>query len=288
MSKKYLFVGNRFYVLEKMIELKLNIVKIFAVENSHLEKELISRKIEYELLPEKSEFIKILSELSFDFLVSNGCPYILPISKLDNGKSFINIHPSLLPDLKGKTPINGALLFNRRHGVTCHYMNDEIDGGDVLSQIEIPLTADVNLDLLYQVSFRMEGLVFEKAYKNGFKVIASINAVEDPIYYSKKLEDRILYFEDGFDIICSKVKAFCSEGQFAILYNNSISYEVIDLTIIENDAVVKLFENHKIENIIYMVYGNQYVLVRLWGRLVQVKIKNTKGLEVGSQFLQSK
>ena len=133
--KRYIFVGNRFYVLEKMLEHKLNIVKIYVPEGSFVEIELKKRQMTYTVLPEKREFIENLLTDDYDVLISNGCPYILPISKLkekNSSKKFINIHPSLLPDLKGKSPINGAVLFGRKHGVTCHYMDirvkDEIAG----------------------------------------------------------------------------------------------------------------------------------------------------------------
>ena len=138
MNCRYVFVGNRFPVLKKMMDLNCTIVKIIAVKNSMLSEKLDENNIKYDLLESKVSLISYLKEADYDILISNGCPYILPISELEDGhKKFINIHPSLLPDLRGKHPINGAILFNHKHGVTCHYMDDGIDTGKIIVQIEI-------------------------------------------------------------------------------------------------------------------------------------------------------
>ena len=72
--KRYIFVGNRFYVLEKMLEHKLNIVKIYVPEGSFVEIELKKRQMTYTVLPEKREFIENLLTDDYDVLISNGCP----------------------------------------------------------------------------------------------------------------------------------------------------------------------------------------------------------------------
>ena len=167
---KFIFIGNRINVLKKMIELKCEIVEIFAVKESFLERELKILNIPYKRIENKVNLVEAIINTEFDCLVSNGCPYILPVSKIKKiNQKFINIHPSLLPDLKGKHPINGALLFERRHGVTCHHMDDGIDTGDIISNIEIPLDSQIELQLLYQLSFKAEAEVFYKAFMSDFK-----------------------------------------------------------------------------------------------------------------------
>lgn len=243
--KKYVFVGNRFYVLKAMMDLNCNIIKIYSVKNSFLSRELDKLNIPYELVESKNELINNLKNLEYDILVSNGCPYILPISKLQDGKKlFINVHPSLLPDLKGKSPINGALLFDRRHGVTCHYMDDGIDTGDIIDQIEID-TKDIRLPLLYRLSFMMEGEVFKKAFSKNFSRINTINDVKSPLYYSRSEQDSILTIGDSSEKIMRKVRAFGIEGQYAkiVLKDNSY-FEIIDANVIENKNVKKLFQNN--------------------------------------------
>lgn len=53
-------------------------------------------------------------------------------------KGCINIHPSLLPDYRGVSPIFWALSRSeKRTGVTVHFMDREIDKGFIISQGEI-------------------------------------------------------------------------------------------------------------------------------------------------------
>lgn len=284
---KFIFVGNRFFVYEKMINMGLDVTTVYAVRDSFLEKELLNRKIPYEILPGKKEFIDLLMSGCYDYLISNGCPYILPISKLADGhKKFINIHPSLLPDMKGKSPINGALLFHRRHGVTCHYMNDGIDSGNVIAQMEIPLTDDVNLDLLYQISFRLEGAVFEKAYQNGFRPSDPICIPKQPIYYSRNEADRIITIHDGWDKAFSKIRAFHLAGQYLYIMHSGKPYEITGATVITNPVVREMYFDDKLENCICAVYSGKYVLAKIWGMLLQFELLDVAGLAVGESLIR--
>lgn len=289
-KRKYVFVGNRFFVLQKMIELKLKIEKIFVVKDSFCQLELEKRAIEFEVLPNnKNTFVDILLSLDFDILVSNGCPFILPISKLANGqKKFINLHPSLLPDLKGKSPINGALLFERKHGVTCHNMDDGIDTGNIIERLEIPIEEEINLDLLYQLSFRAEGIAFMNAYKRNFLPEGSLQSYKDDgkkyIYYSKKIEDKIINYGDSFSEVKRKVKAFSSYGQYAFFYHKEKTYEVESVTLITN-PVADLIFNKRSDNIILCVYGRKFVLVNYNRKICQFTLVNNDGLSEGETFI---
>lgn len=283
-NRKYVFVGNRFYVLDKMRNLGCNFERIFVVKDSFLEKELIKREQEYTLLPKKEDFIRQLAELDFDILISNGCPYILPISTLQKAnQKYINIHPSLLPDLKGKHPINGAILYERKHGVTCHYMDDGIDTGSIISQIEIPITEEMDLDLLYQISFRMEGEVFAKAYRNGFAKIGEQRGKIEAIYYSRKEEDRWLRETDSVKTLMRKIRAFASPGLYARFEIGAKIYEVTDAAIIINKVISDMYQN-VVENT-FLIVTNKKVLVKFKGELVWLTLQDTAGINEFDSFL---
>ena len=211
-------------------------------------------------------------------MVSNGCPYILPISQIKKeNQKFINIHPSLLPDLKGKHPINGALLFNRKHGVTCHFMDDGIDTGNIIEQIEIPITDDINLDLLYQISFRMEGEVFEKVLKNNFK------KVDYSLYYSRKVGENYLKKGDSLETIYRKIRAFGTKGMFAIYKNNEKEYHCVSAKIIENISLNILFGKHE-NNKIILKYGN-FILVKLENKYLEILLEEENTISLEKDFL---
>ena len=101
-TKKYVFVGNREYVLRRMIDMGLNIQAVFVMENSFLQHRLEKMHfIDYTVVAKKKRLLELLSSVDYDVLVSNGCKYILPINEMKDAL-YINIHPSHLPDLKGR------------------------------------------------------------------------------------------------------------------------------------------------------------------------------------------
>ena len=104
-----------------------DLVKVFAVKGSCLEKDLQEIGYNYKSIVSKEQLVDDINMLDFDCLVSNGYSYILPVSMMKKyNQIFISIHPSLLPNLKGRHPINGAIFFDRKQGVTCHHMDDGI------------------------------------------------------------------------------------------------------------------------------------------------------------------
>jgi len=61
----------------------------------------------------------------------------------------LNIHPSLLPKYRGPTPVATAILNgDKTTGVTIIKLNEKIDAGEILSQLEIKITPSDNNDKL--------------------------------------------------------------------------------------------------------------------------------------------
>lgn len=280
---RFIFVGNRFSVLKKMIQLNCNIVEILVVKNSYLEKELELLGYAYKIIYSKEELIHHIKSSNFDCLVSNGCPYILPISKLKkNNQLFINIHPSLLPDLKGKNPVNGAILFDRKHGVTCHHMDDGIDTGKIISQIEIPITSDTNLGLLYQISFIAEGKVFENAYKQGFIESKSKYIIDNPLYYTRKNEELEITLKDGIECMLRKIRAFGIPSICARFYKNNKEYKILSAKLINNSILNNLFYDAK-NNEVLCCYDSS-VLVKISEKYIEFTMPDLMDIKVGNNF----
>ena len=231
---KYIFVGNRKFILEEMIKHKLDIVEIFVILGTHLESDMKNIGYSYRVISSKKELLEKLEHLEYDILISNGCPYILPISKMQK-KKYINIHPSLLPDLKGMDPVIGSILFNRDTGATCHVMDDTIDGGDIISQVKIPFSHDLDVSLLYQLSFLAEKESFVKALDNNFQSIEVQKNRDNLIYYSRKKEDRHITFEEDVSEIMNKIKAFNNKSQGAFFIYDGTKYKVFDIEILSNE-----------------------------------------------------
>jgi len=63
----------------------------------------------------------------------------------------VNFHPSLLPRCRGCHPIFWTLASGETQGgVTAHFMTRDVDAGDIIAQIPLPLTAEDDYAALYR------------------------------------------------------------------------------------------------------------------------------------------
>ena len=69
----------------------------------------------------------------------------------------INIHPSLLPKYKGLNAIEQAFdSGDSVTGCTVHYVTEELDGGTIIKQQEVPILPDDTLESLTKAVQRIE------------------------------------------------------------------------------------------------------------------------------------
>lgn len=82
--------------------------------------------------------VEIIKKLSPELIVLADFGQILSREIISIPKyGVLNIHPSLLPKYRGPSPVVSAILNgDKRSGVTIIKLNEVIDGGDILSQIE--------------------------------------------------------------------------------------------------------------------------------------------------------
>lgn len=104
----------------------------FGIEYSYLD----ARK-NLEKMSEKIRTIKP------DFIVSVNYRYILPVEIYDIADYAINIHGSLLPKYRGRTPHVWSIINGEKEsGITCHLIEKTVDTGEIISQIVIPIGKD--------------------------------------------------------------------------------------------------------------------------------------------------
>jgi len=205
----YVFVGNRWGVLRLMLDRGLLVARIFVVPGSFLERELRARDMPFITIQSKSHLVNQLAAASFDVLVSNGCPHILPVSRIQRGcQVFVNVHGSLLPDLAGRHPVNGAVLFERELGATCHLMDDGVDSGAVIAQVPIGRDHGLELALLYHMTFDAEVLAFADALDRDFTPADRTLDGPDPIYYTRAEDDMKIELDDDPAAIVRRIRAF--------------------------------------------------------------------------------
>lgn len=104
-----------------------------------------------EKIRQEEELAKILS-LNPDLIVTAAFGQILPNKLLEAPKyGCINVHASLLPELRGGAPIHYAIIQGKKKtGVTIMYMVEKLDAGDILTSVEVPITEADNVGTLHE------------------------------------------------------------------------------------------------------------------------------------------
>ena len=90
--------------------------------------------------PESLESIKSFSPLGYDLFIVASYGKIIPdeILNLPRRKT-INFHPSLLPKLRGPSPIKSAILSENETGVTLIRLDSEVDHGPIILQEKVEI-----------------------------------------------------------------------------------------------------------------------------------------------------
>ncbi|KMK52442.1 phosphoribosylglycinamide formyltransferase [[Actinobacillus] muris] len=99
-----------------------------------------------------------LTRIDADLIVLAGYMKILTaeFTRRFAGK-IINIHPSLLPKYAGLHTHERAMAAgDREHGMSIHFVNEEVDGGAIILQAKVPIYPDDALDEVIQRVYEQE------------------------------------------------------------------------------------------------------------------------------------
>ena len=87
----------------------------------------------------------------------------------------INVHPSLLPKYKVLNVVERAMEAGETvSGCTVHYVNEELDGGEIILQGEVPILPDDTVESLTKAIQRKEYAILPEAIqhvKQGLQVV---------------------------------------------------------------------------------------------------------------------
>jgi methionyl-tRNA formyltransferase len=101
--------------------------------------------------PRNNRCIEFIHNRKIDVLISINYLFIIEKELINlPSKIAFNIHGSLLPKYRGRTPHVWAIINNETiTGITAHIMNEECDSGDIIHQIKVPIDrADTGATLL--------------------------------------------------------------------------------------------------------------------------------------------
>ena len=105
---------------------------------------------------DEDQMIKLFEAYRVDLIILAGYMRILK-----NPSKFpcpiINVHPSLLPKYKGLNVVERAMEAGETvTGCTVHYVNEELDGGEIIMQGEVPILPDDDVESLTKAIQRKE------------------------------------------------------------------------------------------------------------------------------------
>ena len=133
-----------------------NIYKIKKKIINFRNKKLAEKKI---LLDLKKNRIQIICLAGFMVILSK------KFIKNFEGK-IINIHPSLLPKYKGLHAVEQAIHSKDNvTGCTVHYVNNELDGGEIIQQAKVPIFDTDNTEILTKRIQREEYRILPEVIK---------------------------------------------------------------------------------------------------------------------------
>jgi methionyl-tRNA formyltransferase len=97
------------------------------------------------------EELEPILELKPDLIITAAFGQILPKELLEAPKyGCINVHASLLPELRGGAPMHYAILQGKtKTGITIMYMAEKLDAGDILTTVEVPITESDTVGTLH-------------------------------------------------------------------------------------------------------------------------------------------
>src|SRR5690625_4780927 len=165
--KRVVFMGTPYFavpILEALIQEDIDIEIVLVVTQPD---RLVGRKQKLTPPPVKQVALKhdipvfqperlrkdfeTILDYQPDLIITAAYGQLLPKELLDAPPfGSINVHASLLPELRGGAPIHYAILQGKKEtGITIMYMEEKLDAGDIISQVKIPIKTTDHVGTLH-------------------------------------------------------------------------------------------------------------------------------------------
>ena len=173
------------------------------------------------------DFYKMLLDLSPDFLIVVAYGKILSKRTLSIPKIMpVNIHGSILPILRGASPVEHALLYDfDKTGTTLQKMDYKLDEGDIILQNEFEIPKDWQFYELYEKIKESGVYLLKEFFSDVEKYISNLKKQDDKkaTYCGKiKKEDGKLDFSKDALSLHNMTKAFVRYPTAFCFYENTL------------------------------------------------------------------
>ena len=138
----------------------------------------------------------------------------------------INLHASLLPNYRGASPIQYALLNgDKKTGVTTFFMDDKIDNGKIILQKEFEIHDNDNYESLIRKVESYGSELVNKTIDSIANKVEYLNQNENKISYAPKIQKEMLLINcfENSNTNHNKVRAFSpTPGAFVKINNKRL------------------------------------------------------------------
>lgn len=125
--------------------------------NNNIKTEENITTIEQDIISDNQEFKNFINDNEIDFHILASYGKILPAYIFEKAK-IINVHPSDLPDLRGPSPLQSALLRgDKKITITLMEMDKEMDHGNIIIKNNINIEEGDTLETLLRKSGNLAG-----------------------------------------------------------------------------------------------------------------------------------
>lgn len=178
------------------------------------------------------DFIK---KIEVDIIVSINYLFLIEKDIIQHSKQLtFNIHGSLLPKYRGRTPHVWSIINNEREtGITAHVIDEGCDSGDIISQIKIPINkAETGAEILNKFKLEYYNLildVFKKLHSGKLELIKQDEQLAT--YFGKRNpEDGRINWNWQKDRISNWVRAqaYPYPGAFSYVNNQKLIIDKVE------------------------------------------------------------
>ena len=143
----------------------LDIAREFGVPNVYLPPGSFRTRLEPAA---EAELVETLRKARVELVVLAGFMRVLKEQMLSAfPRRIINVHPSLLPKFPGLEAWKQALVAGEKvTGVTVHFVDEQIDHGDVIAQRAVPVLRDDTPESLHTRIQAVEHALYPEALEN--------------------------------------------------------------------------------------------------------------------------
>ncbi len=256
-------------------EIKFSPVKKYAVEHN----------IEvYQPTKIRNDFEYILSK-NPDVIITCAYGQIIPVELLETPKyKAINVHASLLPKLRGGSPLHRAIIDGYDEtGITIMYMAPGMDDGDIITQKSIKINEDDNVGIIHdKLSVIGRDLLLQTLPNifNGNVVRTPQNKDEVTFAYNIKKEEEKIDFNKTAKEVYNQIRG---------MYPFPVAYTILDEQIIKVcESKIGTITNGKIGEIV-KVYKDGIGIMCKDKEIILTRIKPSGKKEMNVQdFLNGK